>query len=37
MEGSGGLTPADSSPEMRAREVQYANSWFENIKKDSWG
>jgi sulfide dehydrogenase [flavocytochrome c] flavoprotein subunit len=35
--GSGGLTPTDSSPEARAREVQYAYSWFENIKKDSWG
>jgi sulfide dehydrogenase [flavocytochrome c] flavoprotein subunit len=37
VDGSGGLTSADSSPEMRAREVQYAYSWFENIKKDSWG
>ncbi|MDJ0739427.1 MAG: FCSD flavin-binding domain-containing protein [Gammaproteobacteria bacterium] len=35
--GSGGLTPTDSSPEARAREVQYAYSWFENIKADSWG
>jgi sulfide dehydrogenase [flavocytochrome c] flavoprotein subunit len=35
--GSGGLTSKDSSPRMRAREVQYAYSWFENIKKDSWG
>lgn len=35
--GSGGLTPSDSSPEMRAREVAYAYSWFENIKNDSWG
>jgi len=37
VEGSGGLTPKDSSPEMRAREVNYAYSWFENIKNDSWG
>ena len=37
VEGSGGLTPMDSSPEMRAREVQYAYSWFDNIKNDSWG
>jgi len=37
VEGSGGLTPKDSSPEMRAREVNYAYSWFDNIKKDSWG
>jgi sulfide dehydrogenase [flavocytochrome c] flavoprotein subunit len=35
--GSGGLTSKDSSPAMRKREVQYAYSWFENIKKDSWG
>lgn len=35
--GSGGLTSQDSSPAMRAREVQYAYSWFENIKQDSWG
>ena len=35
--GSGGLTPTDSSPMSRAREVQYAYSWFENIKHDSWG
>jgi len=37
VKGSGGLTPKDSSPEMRARERQYAYSWFENIKNDSWG
>jgi len=37
VEGSGGLTPKDSSAEMRAREVHYAYSWFENIKNDSWG
>jgi len=32
--GSGGLTPMDSSPEERAREVQYAYSWFNNITSD---
>lgn len=37
VEGSGGLTSMDASPSWRAREVQYAYSWFENIKKDSWG
>jgi sulfide dehydrogenase [flavocytochrome c] flavoprotein subunit len=37
VEGAGGLTPKDSSPEMRAREVNYAYSWFDNIKKDTWG
>ena len=34
VEGSGGLTPMDSSPEDRAREVQYAYSWFNNITSD---
>ncbi len=31
---SGGLTPADATPDMRAREVQYAYSWFTNITND---
>lgn len=30
----GGLTPTDASPEARAREVQYAYSWFTNITND---
>jgi sulfide dehydrogenase [flavocytochrome c] flavoprotein chain len=34
VEGSGGLTPMDSSPEAREREVQYAYSWFNNITHD---
>ena len=34
VEGSGGLTPMDSSPEDRAREVAYAHSWFDNITSD---
>lgn len=33
---SGGLTPKDASPEMRAREVQYAYSWFDNITNDAF-
>jgi sulfide dehydrogenase [flavocytochrome c] flavoprotein subunit len=37
VEGSGGLTPMDSSPEDRAREVQYAYSWFNNITSDIFG
>ena len=37
VKGSGGLTPMDSSMASRAREQQYAYSWFENIKRDSWG
>ena len=35
--GSGGLTPMDSSPADRAREVQYAHSWFNNITSDIFG
>ncbi len=34
VEGSGGLTPMDSSPEDREREVGYAHSWFNNIVVD---
>ena len=37
IKGSGGLTPMDSSAEDRAREVQYAYSWFNNITKDIFG
>ncbi len=37
VEGSGGLTPMDSSAEDRAREVQYAYSWFNNITNDIFG
>jgi sulfide dehydrogenase [flavocytochrome c] flavoprotein subunit len=35
--GSGGLTPMDSSASDRAREVQYAHSWFMNITQDIFG
>ena len=28
---SGGLTPADATPEALRREVQYAYSWFNNM------
>jgi len=35
--GSGGLTPMDSSPADRAREEQYAHSWFKNITGDIFG
>ncbi|MGD2137762.1 MAG: NAD(P)/FAD-dependent oxidoreductase, partial [Gammaproteobacteria bacterium] len=37
VEGAGGLTPMDSSPAERAREVQYAYSWFNNITHDIFG
>jgi sulfide dehydrogenase [flavocytochrome c] flavoprotein subunit len=37
VKGSGGLTPINSSPEMRKREVDYAHSWFNNITHDTFG
>ena len=37
VEGAGGLTPMDASPEARRREVEYAYSWFENIVSDIFG
>jgi len=39
IKGSGGLTPGrDKQDEaMRAREVEYAHSWFENITADTFG
>jgi sulfide dehydrogenase [flavocytochrome c] flavoprotein subunit len=37
VKGSGGLTPMDSSPADRAREVSYAHSWFNNITNDIFG
>ena len=37
VDGAGGLTPMDSSASDRAREVQYAYSWFNNITSDIFG
>nr|VFK41014.1 MAG: sulfide dehydrogenase (flavocytochrome c), flavoprotein subunit [Candidatus Kentron sp. SD] len=37
VEGAGGLTPADASPEMLKREVAYARSWYANITDDIFG
>jgi sulfide dehydrogenase [flavocytochrome c] flavoprotein subunit len=34
VEGAGGLSPEDASPEMRKREVTFAYSWFDNIIAD---
>jgi sulfide dehydrogenase [flavocytochrome c] flavoprotein subunit len=31
---AGGLSPMDATPDMRAREVEYAYSWFTNITND---
>ena len=35
--GAGGLTAVDASAETRAREVQFAHSWYNNIRRDIWG
>ncbi|MFV0280179.1 MAG: FCSD flavin-binding domain-containing protein [Rhodoblastus sp.] len=35
--GAGGLSRMDASAEDRKRELQYAHSWFRNIRADSWG
>ena len=37
VEGAGGVSPIDASDEVRARDVAYAHSWYDNIVKDSWG
>lgn len=37
VEGSGGLTPSEFDAELRAREEQYAHSWFNNITADVFG
>jgi sulfide dehydrogenase [flavocytochrome c] flavoprotein subunit len=31
---SGGVSPANASPEIRKREVNYAHSWFKNVIND---
>ena len=31
---SGGVSPANASPELRKREVSYAHSWFKNVIND---
>lgn len=36
VEGSGGLTPMDASPENLKREVGFAYSWFDNVIQDGW-
>lgn len=37
VKGAGGLTPSEFDPELRAREQQYAYSWFANITADVFG
>nr|VFK19742.1 MAG: sulfide dehydrogenase (flavocytochrome c), flavoprotein subunit [Candidatus Kentron sp. LFY] len=37
VEGAGGLTPIDASPEMLKREEVYARGWYANITNDIFG
>jgi len=37
VKGSGGLTPGKFNAKLRAREQQYAYSWFRNITADTFG
>lgn len=37
VKGAGGLTPGDASPEQLKREVDFAYSWYNNIRRDTWG
>lgn len=37
VKGSGGLTPSEFDATMRAREVEYAHSWFKNVTADTFG
>jgi len=35
--GSGGVSPKGASPQFRALESAYAESWYSNITQDIWG
>ena len=37
VKGAGGVSPADASDDYRKRETDYAHSWYNNIRADSWG
>lgn len=37
IQGSGGLSKANASADVRKRETAFAYSWFTNIVSDSWG
>lgn len=34
---SGGVSPAEASPEFRQKEARYASGWYAAISRDSWG
>ncbi|CAK0752232.1 Sulfide dehydrogenase (flavocytochrome c) flavoprotein chain [Gammaproteobacteria bacterium] len=37
IDGSGGVTPKDATPDQLKREASYAHSWFNNITQDIFG
>jgi len=37
IQGSGGLSKANASADVRKRETMFAHSWFSNIVADAWG
>ncbi|MBD3895625.1 FAD-dependent oxidoreductase [Halomonas sp. ML-15] len=37
VDGSGGLSPSDASPEIRQMEAEYAVGWYNAICQDTWG
>ncbi len=37
VKGSGGLTPKEFNAKFRAREVEFAHSWFQNVTSDTFG
>jgi sulfide dehydrogenase [flavocytochrome c] flavoprotein subunit len=37
VEGAGGLSPLDATPETRALEARYGRSWFKNITAEMFG
>jgi sulfide dehydrogenase [flavocytochrome c] flavoprotein chain len=37
VEGAGGVSPLDASPDFRAREATYADAWFRTITAETFG
>ncbi|MBV8914590.1 MAG: FCSD flavin-binding domain-containing protein, partial [Acetobacteraceae bacterium] len=37
IEGAGGTSPVDASPEFRAQEAQYADAWYQTITRQVFG
>ena len=37
VKGAGGVSPSDASPEVRAKEAEYAQGWYASIIMDTFG